>query len=125
MPTADLCGSNYNTVSNNTSSGNGENGSDIGPKSQYNTVDGNNVSDNRRDGIATPLAVLYDANSQAVPDGSGGFETIAGTAATSNVIASNIATGDGRWDDRDDNPGCGNTWQNNEFGTVNQPCVSP
>jgi parallel beta-helix repeat protein len=124
VPTADLCGSLYNTVSNNTSSGNGEDGIYIGPKSKFNTVKNNDVSHNRVDGIAIGLAVLYNANSQAVPNGQGGFETIAGTAGTDNTIAFNSAIGDGRWDGRDDNPGCGNTWKDNRFGTVNQPCVS-
>lgn len=124
VPTADLCGSLYNTVSGNTSTGNGEDGIDIGPKSQFNVVSNNHVANNRRDGIATPLAVLYDANSQAVSDGRGGFETIAGTAATDNTIVSNSAHADGRWDGRDDNPGCGNTWATNNFDAVNQPCVS-
>jgi len=123
VPTTHLCGSLYNTVSNNTSSGNGEDGIWIGPKSKFNMVNKNHVFGNRVDGIAIGLAVLYNANSQAVPDGRGGFKTVAGTAGTHNTIVSNGATGDGRWDGRDDNPGCGNTWQGNQFGTVNQPCV--
>jgi parallel beta-helix repeat protein len=123
VPTADLCGSLYNTVSNNMSSGNGEDGIWIGPKSKFNMVDNNNVFGNRVDGIAVGLAVQYDTNSQAVPDGHGGFKTIAGTAGTENTIVSNIATGNRRWDGRDDNPGCDNTWEGNQFGTVNQPCV--
>jgi len=123
VPTANLCGTLYNTVSNNTSSGNGEDGIWIGPKSKFNTVNNNHVFANRVDGIAVGLAVLYDANSQAVLNGHGGFKTIAGTAGTDNTIVSNSATGDGRWDGRDDNPGCGNTWENNQFRTVNQPCV--
>ena len=124
VPTADLCGVLYNKVTNNTSSGNGEDGIDIGPKSHFNTISNNHISRNGRDGIATPLAVQYDANSQAIPNGQGGFVTIAGTAATDNTIASNTAAGDGRWDGRDDTPGCGNTWNGNQFTTVNQPCVS-
>ena len=123
VPTAHLCGTLYNTVINNTSSGNGEDGIWIGPKSKFNMVINNHVFGNRVDGIAIGLAVLYDANSQAVPNGHGGFKTIAGTAGTDNTIVSNTAAGDGRWDGRDDNPGCDNTWEANHFGTVNQPCV--
>jgi parallel beta-helix repeat protein len=123
VPTAQLCGSSYNTVSNNTSSGNGEDGIWIGPSSKFNVVNNNHVFGNRVDGIAVGLAVLYDANSQAVPNGQGGFKTVAGTAGKHNTIVSNSATGDGRWDGRDDNPGCANTWKDNQFGTVNQPCV--
>jgi parallel beta-helix repeat protein len=123
VPTANLCGTLYNTVTGNTSSGNGEDGIWIGPKSMFNIVGNNNVSDNRVDGIGIGLAVLYNANSQAVPNGQGGFETIAGTAGTDNTIIANTATGDGVWDGRDDNPGCGNTWVANHFRTVNQPCV--
>lgn len=123
VPTAQLCGSSYNTVSNNTSSGNGEDGIWIGPSSKFNVVNNNHVFGNRVDGIAVGLAVLYDANSQAVPNGQGGFKTVAGTAGKHNTIVSNSATGDGRWDGRDDNPGCANTWNDNHFGTVNQPCV--
>ncbi len=123
VPTADLCGTLYNTVSNNTSSGNGEDGIWVGPKARFNIVTNNHVFRNRVDGIATGLAVLYNSNSQAVPDGHGGFKTVAGTASTDNTIVSNSATGDGRWDGRDDNRGCGNTWEHNQFGNVNQPCV--
>src|SRR5206468_2644932 len=38
VPTADLCGSLYNSVGNITSSGNGEDGIWIGPKSKFNMV---------------------------------------------------------------------------------------
>lgn len=123
VPTADLCGTNSNTVSNNTSTGNGDDGIDIGPKSHDNVVTHNHVSNNHLDGIAAPLAPLFDSNGQAVPDGSGGFMTIAGTTATGNTIASNDASGDGEWDGRDDLAGCGNNWQGNHFVKVNQPCV--
>ena len=124
VPTANLCGSDGNTVSNNTSFGNGEDGIDIGPVSHNNTVDNNRVFDNHGDGIGVPLDVQYDSNNQPVPNGQGGFLTVAGTGATNNAIVGNTGSGDGRWDGRDDTPGCGNIWDDNTFGTVNQPCVS-
>lgn len=124
VPTADLCGPNDNTVTNNTSSGNGDDGIELGPKSTSNTVTGNHVSDNKMDGIGAPLAVLFNANDQGVTDGHGGFETIPTTAAFGNTFSDNTASGDGEWDGLDGTPGCNNTWNDNTFGTVNESCVS-
>ncbi len=45
---------------------------------------------------------------------------------TENRISGNIAHGNGEFDGFDGNtdPGCdSNVWENNDFGTVNQPCV--
>ena len=124
VPTARLCGSDYNTVSNNTSSGNGDDGIELGPKSQFNTVTDNHVFNNHLDGIGLPLAVQYTANGMPLSNGSGGFVTIAGTAATDNTFSGNTGVNDGQWDGRDDSGLCDNTWSSNSFGTVNQPCVS-
>ena len=124
VPTDDLCGTNDNVVTNNVSSGNGDDGIELGPKSTRNTITGNHVADNGMDGIGTPLAVLFNSNDQGVVSPTGGFETIADTAALGNTFLDNTASGDGEWDGLDGTPGCNNTWEDNHFGTVNQNCVS-
>jgi parallel beta-helix repeat protein len=47
------------------------------------------------------------------------------SGATSNLITSNKAFGNGGFDLEDDNPACdANTWKSNQFGTANQACIS-
>jgi len=46
------------------------------------------------------------------------------TGATSNLIMSNTAFGNGSFDLDDDNAACdANTWKSNQFGAANQPCI--
>jgi parallel beta-helix repeat protein len=48
-----------------------------------------------------------------------------GSGATSNLITSNKAFGNGGFDLEDDNPACdSNTWKSNQFGTANQSCIN-
>lgn len=122
-PTAALCGSSHDTVTNNSSAGNGEDGIWIGPTSDFNLVTDNKVTNNTKDGIAVGRAVKYGKDDKAVFDSQGRPVTIPGTAGTDNTIMLNRATGNGRWDGRDDNRGCANTWEENHFITVNQACV--
>ncbi len=120
-PTSALCGSLHDTVTNNISRGN-DYGIWVGPSSAFNSITNNTVSRNTRDGIAVGRAVRYSADDKAVFK-NGDPVTIPGTAGEHNRIVGNRATGDGRWDGRDDNSGCANIWERNVFGTVNQPCV--
>ena len=47
------------------------------------------------------------------------------TGATSNLIMSNTAFGNGSFDLEDNNPACdANTWKSNHFGTANQTCIN-
>ncbi len=124
VDSADLCGTNGNTVVNNTASGNGSMGIYIGPRSDENTVSHNRTDGNRRDGIAIGLAVRYDENQNPLRDANGDLVLIEGSAGSRNTLEHNRGAGNGRWDGSDANPSCdSNRWAHNRFRTLNQPCV--
>lgn len=128
------CGVNNNTIDQNSTQGNGEDGIYVGPNSDFNSVTSNTAVDNAMDGIGLGLAVLYspqgvncgDVNCTVVLDANGNPVTIPGTAAKNNTFSANTATGNGRWDAMDMNtsPPCDNNqWSNDIFGRVNQSCI--
>jgi Right handed beta helix region len=105
-----------NEVARNTCNGNGRSGQGSGIKlfSTPNAVapTRNTITDNVADNNAT----------NGISVDSGG----PGVGATENTIARNKAHGNRRYDGLDgntDRPCDANVWQNNDFGTVNQPCV--
>ncbi len=121
----ELCGTNDNMVIRNTASGNGSMGIYIGPRSDDNTVIRNRTDGNGMDGVAIGLAVRYDENQNPVRDANGDLVLIEGSAGQGNTLDRNTGTGNGRWDGSDAVPGCvGNTWIQNRFTFVNQPCVA-
>lgn len=100
-----------NRIAGNTSNGNGRSGAGDGirlfsmaaPVAPTRTTIADNVAnDNTTNGIS------IDAR------------------ATSNTITGNRANGNGRFDGHDNNPQpCDdNTWEGNDFGTANHPCVN-
>jgi len=107
-----------NTITANMSHNNGTSGKGDGIRlfavpqpvaPAHNAVSGNVANENMTYGIA------IDANGAANP------------GPPENKITGNSAHGNGEFDGYDGNtsPSCGtNTWDGNDFGTVNQPCVS-
>ncbi len=105
-----------NEVARNTCNGNGSSGQGSGIKlfSTPNAVAParNSITDNVTDNNAT----------NGISVDSGGPNV----GATENTIARNKAHGNGRYDASDGNtatPCDANVWKDNDFGTVNQPCV--
>ena len=109
----------------------------IGPSSAGNTLRANTAENNQNGislgcsggcalvspevgGVVESLIIGNHANGNKVF----GIDLSDNTA--SNTVSFNKATGNGAFDGHDDQggPPCGsNQWQNNSFGTVNQPCV--
>ena len=84
-----------------TSSSQNAYGIDLGPGVTNTTIQSSDASNNSRVGIWL------------------------GIGATSNLIMSNKAFGNGFLDLEDDNLDCdANTWKSNQFSTANQPCIS-
>lgn len=110
-------GNDGNQITNNVSHANGTSGNGSGirlfsvaaPVAPTNTTIADNVvNDNKTNGIS------IDTAGNATP------------GPTKHKITGNKGTGNGQFDGFDGNtPACGSdTWQHNEFGKVNQPCVS-
>ncbi|MDQ6946050.1 MAG: right-handed parallel beta-helix repeat-containing protein [Actinomycetota bacterium] len=107
-----------NTITANMSHNNGTSGKGDGIRlfavpqpvaPAHNTITGNVTNDNTTHGIA------IDANGAANP------------GPPENKVTGNSGHGNGEFDGFDGNtsPSCGtNTWDGNDFGRVNQPCVS-
>lgn len=126
VDTPDLCGVKDNTVSGNTSSGNGIDGIFIGPRSDDNRIVHNTTDGNGKDGIGVGLAIRTGPGQIPVLDGSGHLVYVQGSGGRNNLLAHNRGTGNARWDGDDENPACGsNSWSQNRFVTVSQPCVGP
>ncbi len=124
VDTPNLCGPKDNTVTGNSSSGNGIDGIYIGPRSDGNQILQNTADGNGKDGIGIGLAVQTGADQVPVLDSAGNLVTVPGSGARKNVLEHNIGSGNNRWDGADENPVCGtNRWVQNRFTTVNQPCV--
>lgn len=109
-------GNEGNEISKNMSHKNGTSGQGSGirlfavpqPVAASNTtVSGNVTNDNKTFGLA--VDAVGDAN----------------PGPPNNTLTENTGTGNGQFDGFDGNtPGCGsNTWKNNHFTKVNQPCV--
>jgi parallel beta-helix repeat protein len=124
VDTPNLCGVNDNTVTGNTSSGNGVDGIYVGPRSDDNRILRNTADGNGKDGIGIGLAVRYGPGQVPVYDANGRLETVAGSGGRNNLLADNTGKGNKRWDGADENPACDhNQWMRNRFRTVNRPCV--
>jgi hypothetical protein len=105
----------HNEIAENTTSGNGKSGRGCGVRlfsmplpmpPQHNIVRDNVADDNTSYGIALDGLPLRAVGNQAIR---------------------NRGRGNGEFDGSDGTlmPPCGrNVWQGNDFGTVNQPCVS-
>ena len=74
-----------------------------------NAITGNVANENQTNGISV------DAAGDATPK------------PTNNTMTGNQGRNNGQFDGFDGNsPACGgNTWNGNDFGALNQPCVSP
>jgi len=124
VDTPNLCGVKDNTVSGNTSSGNGIDGIYLGSRSDGNRILQNTADSNGKDGIGIGLAIRTGPGQVPVLDEAGNLVTVPGSGARDNLLDHNRGTGNNRWDGADENPACGsNLWWQNRFGTVNQPCV--
>ena len=111
VDTPNLCGVTDNTVSDNSSAGNGIDGIYIGPKSDRNTVFGNTTDRNGKDGIGIGLAVRYGEGQLPVVDAAGHLVTVPGSGAQDNRLDHNAGRGSARWDGADETPGRGaNRW---------------
>jgi hypothetical protein len=115
------CASHGNTIIGNTSIGNAGSGIFVPPTgdpnfpSAGNTVNQNIVNNNGVDGILVQGPFTTTIN--GVPTARAG--------STDNTLISNKGTGNAVDDGADLNPNCDhNFWQQNIFGTVNQPCVA-
>ncbi|MEN3316578.1 MAG: hypothetical protein V7605_2812 [Acidimicrobiaceae bacterium] len=116
-----VCASHGNSIIGNTSIGNAGSGIFVPPTgdpafpSASNTVNQNIVNNNGVDGITVQGPFTTTIN--GVPTARAG--------STDNTLISNKGTGNARDDGFDGNPNCDhNFWQQNIFGTVNQPCVA-
>lgn len=106
------CAATDNVVLRNSATGNRNDGIRLMPGSNRNVVNFNSVFNNGNIGLEVQIA-----RAAGVP--------IAGTGASDNSLFGNQGTGNAVWDGADDNPGCDNNdWDQNRFGTVNQPCVA-
>lgn len=109
-------GNDHNEISKNMSHRNGTSGQGSGirifavaqPVAGTHTTISDNVTNNNK-----TFGVAIDAAGAATPQ------------PTQNVAKGNKGRSNGEFDGFDGNSACGtNTWENNDFGTVNQPCVS-
>jgi parallel beta-helix repeat protein len=71
---------------------------------------------------------LFDATSNIVEgntfDQNSGAGVLAqGGSGINNTIRGNTAQSNAGFDLQDNNPGCANLWQGNNFGSANQPCI--
>lgn len=109
-------GNNRNRIADNMSHRNGTSGGGSGirlfsvanPVAATNTAIEGNVTDDN-----TTFGITIDAAGAGTPQ------------PASNRVTGNRAHGNGQFDGFDGNtPACGsNVWENNDFGTTNQPCV--
>ena len=92
--------------------------------SDGNTIRATSSSQNDVYGIQLELAENTTIqSSDASNNGDVGIKVDA--RATSNLIMSNKAFGNGSFDLEDDNPACDdNTWKSNQFGTAYPGCIS-
>lgn len=113
------CGSHGNSIIANTSSNNARDGVYVAPTGDPsvqsgNTVNQNIVNNNGRDGIHVDGPFSTTINGVVTPR----------PGSTNNTLISNRGKGNAGVDGFDGNPNCDqNFWQQNIFGTVNQPCV--
>ncbi|MGI8777248.1 MAG: right-handed parallel beta-helix repeat-containing protein [Acidimicrobiales bacterium] len=112
------CASDHNSIIGNTSIGNARNGILVPPTGNPaivagNTINQNIVNSNGNDGIV--VQGPFTPNGLAT----------ARAGSTNNTLIGNHGTGNAVDDGVDLNPNCDhNFWQQNIFGTVNQPCVA-
>jgi len=112
---------NGNTATANAGHGFSLNGAD------KNTFRGNDSSGN---GLVFGAEgfLLFDATGNVVEgntfdqNSEDGVKAVAGIGI-SNTIRGNSAQGNSSFDLEDDNGGCANVWQGNNFGSANQPCI--
>jgi|GEM_PF-1286591 len=127
------CGSNGNSIIGNTSSNNARDGIFVAPTGDpaiaaHNTVNQNAVNNNGRDGVHVDGIVTQCPAGQSNPNPP--FNCLVPVVffrpgSTNNTLISNNGTGNAHDDGFDGNPSCDqNLWQQNIFGTVNQPCVA-
>lgn len=109
------CASNNNDILRNNASDNRRNGITLAGGSSNNRVNQNTVNTNGKVGIELRI-VVDDHVTPPVP--------VPGSGAYNNILFSNQGTGNVVFDGADQTPGCDNNdWENNQFVTVNQPCV--
>ena len=117
-PLTVVCPSYGNSIIDNTSVHNFEDGLFVGSPTHGNTISGNTFNNNAFDGIqlnAAPGAMCAQS----------GGPPVTCTGAVDNVLVGNKGSGNGNFDGVDLNPGCDhNLWVANMFVTINQPCVA-
>ncbi|MCA1684084.1 MAG: right-handed parallel beta-helix repeat-containing protein [Actinobacteria bacterium] len=124
------CGSNNNSIIGNTSAGNAGSGIYVTPTgdnsiTSSNTVNNNITNSNGDDGIQVdgPFSVCTGDDS-GPPNYTCNIPEEPRNGANNNTISSNRGTGNSEHDGHDGNPNCdANVWSKNIFGTVNQACV--
>jgi parallel beta-helix repeat protein len=104
------------------------------PPNKGNEISNNQCHKNGTSGRGAGIALFAMANpvppTQTTITGNAANENVSfgitvDAGATKNKITKNSAHKNGQFDGNDGNGGCGdNTWQGNDFGLANQPCVA-
>ena len=145
---------NRNTIAGNTVTGSGGDGISVlatcedfnseppcagTPPNEHNEITGNTSNGNGKSGqgcgirmfsMADPVAPVSNIIRDNVADGNASYGIAvddAGPGSPGNTVVGNRAHGNREYDGSDGAlmPPCGkNVWQANDFGSVNQPCVS-